>query len=94
MFNKVNLTDKTVYLNSASIAFIENHEGKAFIRLQDGSEHLTNEDYEEFLALFEIELTDEDVIDGIVERAKHRKHIYDSIVKDHPGLKDFINYDK
>lgn len=93
MFKKVNLADKTVYLNSASISFIENHEGKAFIRLQDGSEYLTNEDYEEFLALFGIELTEEDVIDGIVERAKHRRSIHDSIVKVHPELKDFINFD-
>lgn len=93
MFKRVNLADKTVYLNSASIAFIENHEGKALIRLLDGSEYSTNEDYEEFLALFGIELTEQDVIDGIVERAKHRRFIHDSILKDHPELKDYINFD-
>jgi DNA-binding LytR/AlgR family response regulator len=50
MFRQINITNqKTVYLNVNSIATIENRDGYAYIRLVDGSEYLTNEDYEEFL---------------------------------------------
>lgn len=54
MFREVNITDsRTVYLNREAIAIIENGDGgRAYIRLVDGAEFQTNEDYEEFLELF------------------------------------------
>ncbi len=56
MFREVNITDsRTVYLNREAIAIIENGDGgRAHIRLVDGAEFQTNEDYEEFLELFGI----------------------------------------
>ncbi len=56
MFREVNITEtRTVYLNRESIATIETGDGgRARIRLIDGTEYQTNEDYEEFLELFDI----------------------------------------
>ena len=56
MFREVNITDtRTVYLNREAVAIIENGDGnRARIRLFDGTEYQTNEDYEEFLEEFGI----------------------------------------
>ncbi len=56
MWREVNITDeKTVYLNRDAMATVEDGAGhRAFIHLLDGTEYQTNEDYDEFLALFDI----------------------------------------
>lgn len=56
MWREVNITDKkTVYLNRDAMATVEDGDGhRAFIRLLDGTEYQTNEDYEEFLEGFGI----------------------------------------
>ena len=53
MWREINLIDKTVYLNRDAMATIEDGDGhRALIRLMDGTEYQTNEDYEEFLEEF------------------------------------------
>ena len=62
MFRPVNIGNgRTVELNSDHIVFVYDDGGKAVVRLSDGAEYRTDEDYKEFLDEFDITLSAEEL---------------------------------
>lgn len=91
MYNEVILEKgRTVELNGDSIAFVEDREGLAFVHLVDGSEYQTQEDYEEFLSMFEIAADFETLLQDMKYKAEFRKDIYNRLKKENPELAEFI----
>lgn len=91
MYNKVNLTaSRTVDLNGDSIVFVEPRDSFAFVRLCDGSEYLTAEDYEEFVEMFGISASREKLKADMISRAEFLKSISDEVEKERPELASYI----
>lgn len=92
MWKEVNLTDeRTVYLNSDAVAYIEKGTGgHAVIRLMDGTEYSTNEDYEELLGLLGISKGFEELVEDAADRARYQRALVKAIGEKYPELVEYI----
>lgn len=92
MWKEVNLTkEKTAYLNSDSIAYIEKGaEGLAVIRLFDGAEYQTNEDYVELLGLLGISKGFDELVEDAADRARYQRALVKAIGEKYPELVEYI----